>query len=202
MGTAVNGRDNHHDHVTMEILCLAGLQKRTPHDTLWRTWRALGGDLFPCDQGLIFHQIVHWRILTGGLENEARVSGSTHRSCLSLDALCFPPSGRQSFRGLPQSLAGAEAWALFRMKRYWKAGCSNWSLHLQPPASEAAGLWCCVCAFDFLNEHWDAAQFTGPNVLEGIQAARLLSPFWGGGTLYSPRRRDFKPCKYIQCILI
>ena len=107
------------------------------------------------------------------IKNEGRVSGSTHMNCFYLDSLCFLQSGRQSFRALLQSLAGAETQSLFGMKRYWKAGCSNWSLHLQTPALKAAGLWCrsvcacvcvcvCVCAFDFLNEHWDTAQFFWP----------------------------------------
>lgn len=116
--------------------------------------RGANEHLYIKNQTNIFHKIAHWLMLTSSLGNKARVSGLIHRSCFSLDSLCFPQSGRQCFRGLPQSLAGAEAQPLFGMKRYCKAGCSNWSLHLQPPASEAAGLWCwesvcmsvCVCA--------------------------------------------------------
>lgn len=37
----------------------------------------------------------------------------------------------------------------------------------------------CVCAFYFLNEHWDVAWFFGLGMLEEIQAAWPLSLFWG-----------------------
>ena len=168
----------------METLRLAGLQNRTPHINLRRKWMTLDDSLCPCGQWLILHKSVHWLILTRGFRNEARVSGLTRMSCLYSDGLCFPQSGRQSFRGLPQSLAGAEAQPLFDMKRCWKAGCSNWSCTCRPRPrrrlTRGAAVAVCARTIDCLNAHWDPAQFFGLNTLEGIQAAPSLSRFWVG----------------------
>lgn len=122
---------------------------------------------------------MQWLILTRGFDNKARVSGSTHRICFYLDGLCFPWAGRQSFRGFPQSLAGAESQPLFRMKRYWKPAALIGACTCRPGLGGGSPGCCCVCAFGFLNEHWDTAPFFGLNMLEEIQAAGPLSRFWG-----------------------
>lgn len=97
-----------------------------------------------------------------------------------LGRLCSPHSGRLSFRAL------LPLWLLqlFRMKRYWEPDCCNWGLHLQSPSLGGgpvpAALGACVygCAFYFLSEPRDTAQFVwGMNMLEGIQVVQALSLF-------------------------
>ena len=82
------------------------------------------------------------------------------------------------------------------MKRYWKAGCFNWSLHLQTPAPEAARLCgcCCVCVCVCVCVHLISSMNTGTlhsvfglNLLEGIQATQPLSLLWWGETLFSKK---------------
>lgn len=144
--------------------------------------RPLG--LCPCGQGLILYKIAHWQILTRGFRNEARVSGLTPTSCLYLERLCFPQPGRQSCRGLPQSLAAAEARPLFDMKRYWPAGCSNWSCTCrpQPRRQLALGLLLlCVRAHVISSMNTGILlSVSGLSTLEGIQATPSLSLFWVG----------------------
>ena len=183
--TVVDGGKNQGDCTIIEILRLAGLQKKSPQlrGGSGAPWKAVcflvASDWFSTKCALVNSP--------KSIKNEGRISGSTHMNCFYLDSLCFVQSGRQCFRALPQSLAGAETQSLFGMKRYWKAGCSNWSLHLQTPAWKAAGLWglcvCeCVCVCLSVCVHLISSMNTGTlhgsfslNCLEGIQAAQPLS---------------------------
>lgn len=184
------------DCTLIEILRLAGLQKKSPQLGGGRgvPWKAVcflvASDWFSTKCTLVNSP--------KSIKNEGRVSGSTHMNCFYLDSLCFLQSGRQSFRALPQSLAGAETQSLFGMKRYWKAGCSNWSLHLQTPALKAAGLWCCsvcVCVCIWFPQ-WTLGHCTVLLAWIVWRGSKLLSHFLcssgeGPSFLSSLRRRDF-----------
>lgn len=88
------------------------------------------------------------------------------------------PSPCSGWRGIgrPAALIGA---------------CTCSSQPRRPLGSGAASVCLCVCAHLISSVNTETLQFSGPNMLEGIQAAWPLSSFWRGGTPLLTKKGGF-----------